>query len=151
MTLWFSRCLKNIPENTGFIIDFKTRPCQLEVTGSNEWNVALSHPAFLPHQKQSGKAGSKSSYPVSCGAESRTKLISRSILTAYSYNHSPWTVWVLTSHPLSRRGRESAESQKKPPAIPKTGGEEYQWSEEVGWESSFCNVDFVSSVWSRDF
>lgn len=92
MALWFSRCLKNISENIGFIIDFETRPCQLEVTGSNEWNVALSHPAFLPHQKQSGKADSKSSYPVSCGAGSRTKLISCTILTAYSYNHSPWTV-----------------------------------------------------------
>lgn len=50
-------CLKSMSEHPEFIVDFQTSPRHLEVRGSSEWSgstlsVPLSHPAFLPQQKQ---------------------------------------------------------------------------------------------------
>lgn len=49
MALWFSRCLKNILEYTGFIIDFKTRPCHVEVRGSREEELLFQFLFLIQH------------------------------------------------------------------------------------------------------
>lgn len=140
MALWFSRCLKNILEYTGFVIDFKTRPCHVEVRGSREEELLFQFLFLIQHSCHIGsKVESRVQIfmPGQLWSWEQKKLRSCSVPTSPSHNHSPRMVWASdqSSQDSFKRRRESAKSQKRLPAILKRGERGCLPKWEAGWRT----------------